>query len=532
MSFSLKHTKKTSKADKTKQNQHIKNNRATGNINSPVDNVLNLHQSMGNQAVQRLFESGTIQASLKIGQPNDKYEQEADRVADEVMRMPEPQVQRQTEEEEEEEMIQPKPIDDQITPLVQRQIEPEEEELLQAKSEGQTSQVTSSLESRINALQGGGQPLSKETRNFFEPRFGQDFSGLRVHNDSNAHQLARSINARAFTRGNDVVFGGGEYSPNSSSGKRLLGHELTHVVQQRSTTKVASQAKTIQLSPLSDELSQLWNTQGKGAFYDRLRQVAPVNDPDFVAFVNTLQGDDLWLTQNISTYGRESNWPIHLRVEREMKGWGDSGGKGIVFDILRISNGAKAGNVLLAGSLRRVFSAGSEDLWLGQNLQRYGVENFWPIHLRIEREMKGWADSGGKGAVFDILRAANRTEVRNTVLSTTIRNIFVAGTQDRWLANVLQAQGIEASWLTYLTLLWRDIQLGTMPVPPMEVSGEELVFEDITIPNQTAYNCYEYAMGETHIFRQPGGGVPEGLGVGPRYHASPAPRRPRRSAQR
>jgi hypothetical protein len=65
-----------------------------------------------------------------------------------------------------------------------------------------------------------------------EPRFGTDFSAVRVHTDSNAQSLARSVNAQAFTVGNDVVFGAGQYAPESDSGKRLLAHELTHVIQQ------------------------------------------------------------------------------------------------------------------------------------------------------------------------------------------------------------------------------------------------------------------------------------------------------------
>ena len=192
-----------------------------------------LHQTVGNQAVQRLFTSGAIQAKLTIGRPNDIYEQEADRVAEAVMRMPEPQVQRKCAKCEEEERLQAKPIGNRITPLLQRQVEPEEEEEpIQAKGEGNTPVITSNLASSINALHGGGRPLSKAARAFFEPRFGRDFSGVRVHTSSRANQLARSINARAFTRGNDIVFGGGEYSPESAAGKRLLGHELTHVVQQ------------------------------------------------------------------------------------------------------------------------------------------------------------------------------------------------------------------------------------------------------------------------------------------------------------
>jgi hypothetical protein len=88
--------------------------------------LLALQRTHGNRYVQRVVTG--IQAKLTIGQPGDKYEQEADRVAEQVMRMPEPQVQRQPEEEEEEELIQTKPLAEQVTPLVQRQIEEEKEE--------------------------------------------------------------------------------------------------------------------------------------------------------------------------------------------------------------------------------------------------------------------------------------------------------------------------------------------------------------------------------------------------------------------
>ena len=93
-----------------------------------------LHHTLGNRAVQHLFASGAIQAKLTVGRPDDSYEQEADRVADAVMRMPEPQVQRQCAECEEEERLQTKPIENRITPLLQRQTGPEEEEPIQAKT--------------------------------------------------------------------------------------------------------------------------------------------------------------------------------------------------------------------------------------------------------------------------------------------------------------------------------------------------------------------------------------------------------------
>jgi hypothetical protein len=197
--------------------------------------LLALQQTHGNRYVQRVVMG--IQAKLKVGPPGDIYEQEADHMADAVMRMPEPVVQRQSEEEEE--LIQTKPIAEQISPLVQRQVdeeeeeEEEEEETLQAKEvPGRTHEVNHDLESRIQTLKGGGQPLPESVRAFFEPRFGRDFCQVRVHTDTQASGTAQDINARAFTVGRDIMFGAGQYSLERVEGKRLLAHELTHVVQQ------------------------------------------------------------------------------------------------------------------------------------------------------------------------------------------------------------------------------------------------------------------------------------------------------------
>ena len=166
--------KVTAKTAETKKGNSVSQKRKTGfsqSLNSPVDRILFLQRTIGNRAVQRLFKSGVIQAKLKIGAPNNIYEQEADRVADAVMRMPEPQVRRQPEEEEED-LIQTKPLVDQITPFVQRQVEEEEEILQTKKREGTTPEVTHDLESSINALKGGGQPLTESTRNFFNHALG------------------------------------------------------------------------------------------------------------------------------------------------------------------------------------------------------------------------------------------------------------------------------------------------------------------------------------------------------------------------
>lgn len=85
-------------------------------------------------------------------------------------------------------------------------------------------------------LRSPGQPLDAATRAFMEPRFGHDFSGVRVHKDAKAAESARAMNALAFTVGHDVVFRGGDYSSESNNGRKLLAHELTHVVQQSDVT--------------------------------------------------------------------------------------------------------------------------------------------------------------------------------------------------------------------------------------------------------------------------------------------------------
>jgi len=238
---------------------------------------LEQHQALGNQAIQRLAQScpvfpsrcpfggachtcpARVQAKLTVNKPGYKHEQEADRVAKQVMRMPEPRLQRQVEpEDEEEETIQTKPLAAQITPLVQRQEEPEEEpiqakladcvqvqrqeeepeeeeeELIQTKqARRKAPQAGPGLEAQIRSLRGGGRPLPASARSFFEPRFGHDLSQVRVHTGAQAAESARALNARAYTVGRDMVFGAGQFAPEATEGKRLLAHELAHTVQQR-----------------------------------------------------------------------------------------------------------------------------------------------------------------------------------------------------------------------------------------------------------------------------------------------------------
>jgi hypothetical protein len=99
------------------------------------------------------------------------------------------------------------------------------------------SLVSAPVAASIHDMQGGGAPLSAATRALFEPRFGADFSHVRVHTGGRADSTAKAISAKAFTVGSDIVFAGGQYAPESHEGQHLLAHELTHVVQQDAGTR-------------------------------------------------------------------------------------------------------------------------------------------------------------------------------------------------------------------------------------------------------------------------------------------------------
>jgi hypothetical protein len=114
---------------------------------------------------------------------------------------------------------------------------------LQRRSIGQAEPATAPSSVHV-VLRSPGQPLDQTTRTFMEPRFGHDFSRVRVHTNSRAAESARAVNALAYTVGRNVVFGEGQYRPGTNEGRRLLAHELTHVVQQRSGTQGTAQGRT------------------------------------------------------------------------------------------------------------------------------------------------------------------------------------------------------------------------------------------------------------------------------------------------
>jgi outer membrane protein OmpA-like peptidoglycan-associated protein len=225
-----------------------------------------LQRAIGNRAVGRF-----IQAELRVSQPGEAYEQEADGVAEQVMRMPDSlpaissngspvSIHRKCAacasggslcpECAAEEQVQRQSLAVTFVPVIQRKLDDEEETLQSKEISGGLPELTPDTEARIEALQGSGQPLPQPIRAFFEPRFGRDFSHVRIHTDAHATESARPLNTQAYTLGHDIVLGAGEYARHSSDGRRLLAHELAHVIQQTPGRMAAPRsARAVALGP-------------------------------------------------------------------------------------------------------------------------------------------------------------------------------------------------------------------------------------------------------------------------------------------
>lgn len=201
-----------------------------------------LQRSIGNQAVLRMLSPSApaLQTKLTVNQPGDRFEQEADRVADHVMHMAEPA-----------------PVSNIAgNTVVQRMChcggecescKEQEHALLQRRSdeasiEGKAPSIVDDV------LASTGRPLDQASRAFFEPRFGADFGDVRVHTGARASESAQAVRALAYTVGKNIVFANEQYMPGSATGQRLLAHELTHVVQQGGGTDFAAANKAVSSS--------------------------------------------------------------------------------------------------------------------------------------------------------------------------------------------------------------------------------------------------------------------------------------------
>lgn len=154
---------------------------------------------------------------------------------------------------------------------LQRQPEKKEEEKLQRKEADPSAEITSNYYTNIS----GGQNLPEDVNHFYASKMGHDFSEVKIHTDSEAAKSAGDINARAYTKDNHIVFNKGEYNPATQSGKKLLAHELTHVVQQGNSNKNSIQ-RAVQFNVLD------WSASSPGT-------PTLTNTPDLIVIPPTNQ---------------------------------------------------------------------------------------------------------------------------------------------------------------------------------------------------------------------------------------------------
>jgi hypothetical protein len=243
--------------------------------------LLKLRDALGNRAI-----GSFLQTQLTVGRPDDTHEMEADQVADQVMSMPEAsgtapairslssdpghRVRLQMEEEEPEEEEPEEEISDAGGLSIQRrcvaceeeeagggmlqrqaflgdefefaEADEEEEAAVQTKPQQSAGllSMAAGTGSRVQSLLGHGEPLGPSLRTYFEPRFGRDFGAVRTHTGPVADETSRALGARAYTFGSNIAFRQGAFSPESDDGRRLLAHELTHVIQQSGASGIHS----------------------------------------------------------------------------------------------------------------------------------------------------------------------------------------------------------------------------------------------------------------------------------------------------
>lgn len=188
-----------------------------------------------------------VQRNPAISSPGDSHEREADEMANKVMRMADA-------------------ASSGAATAAQLQgiaCQKKEETLVPTqRAAAATTEVADGRGTAVRASQQGGNPLAEATRAFFEPRFGHDFSQVRIHADGQAADAARALNARAYTLGSNIVFGSGQYAPTTDEGKRLLAHELTHVVQQSGSTRAKLGLSPVASPTIQRELVATGDTAG------------------------------------------------------------------------------------------------------------------------------------------------------------------------------------------------------------------------------------------------------------------------------
>jgi hypothetical protein len=304
----------------------------------PIAPVASVSQPLGGMGIQRQcseceqgMEDGKdsdemssvtgVQTKLTVGAVGDKYEQEADRVAAQVMSMsvaPNNSSQVQRFGEEDNPVQRWSSLAQSITPVVQRQVDEQVQmqALVQRAFQAGRNEASGDLESRLNASKGGGSALAPDVRSFMEPRFGADFARVRVHTGNDAVQMNRELGAQAFAHGSDVYFGAGK----SPGNNELTAHELTHVVQQKGDA-VASR-KVIQRKEVKKDSDirgkQDWTTADRQNNTQRWKDacLTNLNAVDSSQYVKVVERRDFykWFYEYSAFLGYTTRWALAAYV--------------------------------------------------------------------------------------------------------------------------------------------------------------------------------------------------------------------------
>lgn len=183
-----------------------------------------LASALGNKGLGQLFNGLLIQAKLTVGGAGDSYEREADKTAEQIVSGG----------------TAPNGLKRTISKV-------------QAKGNSAGTTLPKTAESQLKTNLGRGHSFDKKTRDYFEPRFGVDLGNVKIHTDDKAASMAKTLNARALTYGNNIAFAKGAYNPGTRAGKKLIAHEVTHTIQQGGV-----HANVIQRSPDKNDKKKKW----------------------------------------------------------------------------------------------------------------------------------------------------------------------------------------------------------------------------------------------------------------------------------
>lgn len=416
---------------------------------SGTDSELSRREALRSE--EALYSNGPLQAKLEVSSPDDPAEKEAERVADEVVRMDAPEA--DTDERDEESAEEGRTRDDNDLGLIRT---------VPVSRMGSTSVSGDSEAAVQQGVQGDGKPLPAQTRSEFEAKMGADFSDVSVHTNSTADEGARSINAEAYTMGSDIAFAKGNYSPDSREGRKLLAHELTHTVQQGG----AKRKKTVHRNGgSSSESGGSGGGGGNAGIVERLREKLDTGwfssaDPQEIMslIADTSSGERKKLEAEITNNEQFKNElasaltheqmmtvlgpgyidaSAKVKLETAMDGWNADEQR--VFNIIKNASKEESRAILkdkqVMADLRSTFSRGM----MIKALKQLDAS----VVRKLKVAMSGW--NADENQVLSIVTNAPKSEyqtlLNNKQVLADLRNTLSAGMMVKTLRDIESAYG-------------------------------------------------------------------------------------------